>query len=106
MDDRAKLLNRLTHQAVVNVNIGSHACYVYISHTYVYRSRSLTEMGRVRISTRALAPNLNDSTPRVDLTWSCYSHADQACGVCDSCVLRLRAFQVAGIQDPIPYAAR
>ena len=39
-----------------------------------------------------------------DLTWSCYSRADQACGVCDSCVLRLRAFQAAGIQDPIPYA--
>ena len=41
-----------------------------------------------------------------DLTWSCYSRADQACGVCDSCVLRLRAFQAAGIQDPIPYALR
>jgi len=41
-----------------------------------------------------------------DLTWSCYSRADQACGVCDSCVLRLRAFQAAGIQDPIPYAVR
>ena len=40
-----------------------------------------------------------------DLTWSCYSRADQACGVCDSCALRLRAFQAAGIQDPIPYAA-
>lgn len=40
-----------------------------------------------------------------DLTWSCYSHADQACGVCDSCVLRLRAFQAAGVRDPIPYAA-
>ncbi|HVN20526.1 MAG TPA: 7-cyano-7-deazaguanine synthase QueC [Dongiaceae bacterium] len=41
-----------------------------------------------------------------DLTWSCYSRDDQACGVCDSCVLRLRAFAAAGIQDPIPYAAR
>lgn len=41
-----------------------------------------------------------------DLTWSCYSRADQACGVCDSCMLRLRAFQAAGIQDPIPYVAR
>ena len=41
-----------------------------------------------------------------DLTWSCYSRADQACGVCDSCVLRLRAFQAAGVQDPIPYVAR
>jgi 7-cyano-7-deazaguanine synthase len=41
-----------------------------------------------------------------DLTWSCYSRQDQACGVCDSCVLRLRAFEAAGVQDPIPYAAR
>ena len=41
-----------------------------------------------------------------DLTWSCYIREDQACGVCDSCVLRLRAFAAAGVQDPIPYAAR
>ena len=39
-----------------------------------------------------------------DLTWSCYSREDRACGVCDSCVLRLRAFAAAGVQDPIPYA--
>jgi 7-cyano-7-deazaguanine synthase len=38
-----------------------------------------------------------------DLTWSCYSHEDRACGVCDSCVLRLRAFHEAGATDPIPY---
>jgi 7-cyano-7-deazaguanine synthase len=38
-----------------------------------------------------------------DLTWSCYSSEDQACGVCDSCALRLRAFAAAGVQDPIPY---
>jgi len=41
-----------------------------------------------------------------DLTWSCYSREDQACGVCDSCVLRLRAFDAAGVRDPIPYAAK
>jgi 7-cyano-7-deazaguanine synthase len=40
-----------------------------------------------------------------DLTWSCYSREDNACGVCDSCVLRLRAFRDAGSVDPIPYAA-
>jgi 7-cyano-7-deazaguanine synthase len=40
-----------------------------------------------------------------DLTWSCYSREDSACGVCDSCVLRLRAFREAGSADPIPYAA-
>ena len=41
-----------------------------------------------------------------DLTWSCYSREDVACGVCESCVLRQRAFVSAGIQDPIAYAAR
>jgi 7-cyano-7-deazaguanine synthase len=39
-----------------------------------------------------------------DLTWSCYSRQDQACGVCDSCILRLRAFAAANASDPIPYA--
>jgi 7-cyano-7-deazaguanine synthase len=38
------------------------------------------------------------------LTWSCYSREDEACGVCDSCVLRMRAFRDAGAQDPISYA--
>ena len=40
------------------------------------------------------------------LTWSCYRDSDVACGVCDSCALRLRAFQEAGIADPIPYSNR
>lgn len=39
-----------------------------------------------------------------DLTWSCYSREDKACGKCESCVLRLRAFEGAGAKDPIPYA--
>jgi len=37
------------------------------------------------------------------VTWSCYSSDVAACGVCDSCVLRLRAFSQAGFTDPIPY---
>jgi 7-cyano-7-deazaguanine synthase len=38
------------------------------------------------------------------VSWSCYSGEAEACGVCESCVLRLRAFREAGAVDPIPYA--
>jgi 7-cyano-7-deazaguanine synthase len=37
------------------------------------------------------------------LTWSCYQESELACGKCDSCALRLRAFREAGASDPIPY---
>jgi 7-cyano-7-deazaguanine synthase len=37
------------------------------------------------------------------LTWSCYQESERACGNCDSCALRLRAFREAGVADPIPY---
>jgi 7-cyano-7-deazaguanine synthase len=39
------------------------------------------------------------------VSWSCYSGEREACGVCESCALRLRAFREAGSSDPVPYAA-
>jgi len=42
----------------------------------------------------------------LSLTWSCYQNEDEACGVCDSCALRLRGFQQAGIEDLIPYKVK
>lgn len=42
----------------------------------------------------------------LDKTWSCYKSEDVACGICDSCALRLRGFEQAGVEDPIPYKRR
>jgi 7-cyano-7-deazaguanine synthase len=42
----------------------------------------------------------------LEKTWSCYQSDDEACGVCDSCALRLRGFRLAGVEDPIPYKIR
>jgi len=40
------------------------------------------------------------------LTWSCYKESDIACGVCDSCALRLRGFASAGVEDSLKYAVK
>jgi 7-cyano-7-deazaguanine synthase len=40
------------------------------------------------------------------LTWSCYQKSRKACGLCESCMLRLRGFHEAGIEDPIPYSTK
>jgi len=45
-----------------------------------------------------------DLAAPLHLTWSCYRGEDVACGKCDSCRLRIRAFEAAGVPDPIPYA--
>ena len=74
--------------------------------------RAGTKEGRIEIVTPLIAMRkaeivtlgLELGAP-FDLTWSCYSREDRACGVCDSCVLRLRAFREAGAVDPIQYAA-
>src|SRR5579863_10272227 len=69
-----------------------------------------TKDGRIEIVTPLIAKRKSEIVilglelgAPLDLTWSCYSREDRACGVCDSCVLRLRAFQAAGAADPIAY---
>jgi 7-cyano-7-deazaguanine synthase len=42
----------------------------------------------------------------VHLTWSCYQNSRRACGLCESCMLRLRGFHEAGVEDPIPYSIK
>lgn len=41
-----------------------------------------------------------------EMTWSCYREESPACGTCDACAYRLKAFQEAGVKDPIEYAKR
>jgi len=75
--------------------------------------RTGTKEGRIRIEIPLIAMRkaeivrlgLELGAP-FDLTWSCYSREDQACGVCDSCVLRMRAFAAAGASDPVPYVTQ
>jgi 7-cyano-7-deazaguanine synthase len=73
--------------------------------------RAGTKDGKIQIVTPLIAMRKHEIVSLglelgapLDLTWSCYSREDRACGVCDSCVLRLRAFEQAGSRDPIPYA--
>jgi 7-cyano-7-deazaguanine synthase len=45
----------------------------------------------------------NDLSAPLEMTWSCYEREDRACGICDSCALRLRAFKELNQVDPIEY---
>jgi 7-cyano-7-deazaguanine synthase len=68
---------------------------------------------RIEIATPVIAMRKSEIIQRgieldapLHLTWSCYQGEDLACGLCDSCVLRLRAFEQAGRTDPIAYQAQ
>jgi len=65
---------------------------------------------RITIETPVIAMRKSEIVRRgielgapLHLTWSCYKESESACGNCDSCALRLRAFREAGVNDPIPY---
>lgn len=65
---------------------------------------------RITIETPVIAMRKSEIVRRgielgapLHLTWSCYRESESACGNCDSCALRLRAFREAGATDPIPY---
>ncbi len=60
----------------------------------------------IRLDKEAIVRRGLELQAPLHLTWSCYTGSDTACGACESCLLRLRGFARAGVEDPIPYAAR
>jgi 7-cyano-7-deazaguanine synthase len=73
--------------------------------------RTGTKDGEIRVETPLIAMRKNEIVrlgvelgAPFHVSWSCYSGETEACGICESCVLRLRAFREAGAVDPIPYA--
>ena len=58
----------------------------------------LVQMSKEQIVKKSLELNVP-----LEVTWSCYKSEDKACGVCDSCRLRLKGFELSRVEDPIPY---
>jgi len=75
------------------INLGTKA------ETHIEILRPLVELSKAEIVTKALELKVP-----LELTWSCYKNSDKACGVCDSCRLRLNGFKLANTNDPIAYA--
>lgn len=57
----------------------------------------------IRMSKAEIVRLAIDLKAPLHLTWSCYRGGDQACGHCDSCLIRLKGFSDAGVQDPVSY---
>ena len=60
----------------------------------------LVHLSKAQIVSKALELNVP-----LEHTWSCYKNEDEACGICDSCRLRLNGFKIANATDPIKYKA-
>jgi len=81
---------------------------------YVEAWNELIKVGMKNNDVRVVAPLINMSKAEIvregvklnaplELTWSCYEGREKACGVCDSCMLRLKGFREAGFKDPVEY---
>jgi 7-cyano-7-deazaguanine synthase len=96
--------------AVQQDSSGYPDCRPEYYHAFNQLIRVGTKEGRIAIETPLIGMRkveivrlgLELAAP-LDLSWSCYSGSESACGVCESCALRLRAFAEAGAVDPISY---
>jgi 7-cyano-7-deazaguanine synthase len=63
------------------------------------------EMPLVTLKKSQIVQKALELSVPLEHTWSCYQSEEEACGVCDSCRLRLKGFEEAGVVDPIAYAS-
>jgi len=102
--------NRVYIGAVEPDSSGYPDCRPVYYQAFQQLVRTGTRDGNIEIVTPLIASSkaqivrlgLECNAP-LDLTWSCYREEQEACGACESCVLRLRAFAAAGVPDPIAY---
>jgi 7-cyano-7-deazaguanine synthase len=102
----------------IGANAVDYSGYPDCRPEYIEAMQRVVELGTRRgvegRPIRIIAPILHDSKAAIvrrgldlgvplDLTWSCYQGRFRACGRCDSCQLRLRGFEEAGVEDPISY---
>ncbi len=76
----------------LSINLGTK------DDTLIVIERPLVNLSKADIVKEALKLGVN-----LAHTWSCYKNEDKACGVCDSCRLRLSGFERAGVSDPVAY---
>ncbi len=85
----------------------TEAFYAAFEATIAAGTRPETRIGirtpLIRLDKAAIVRRGRELEAPLHLTWSCYQDEDLACGVCESCRLRLRGFAAAGDVDPIPY---
>jgi len=75
-----------------SINLGTK------DETQIEIKMPLVHLQKSQIVKKAISINVP-----LELTWSCYKNEDKACGICDSCRLRLNGFKLAGVIDPIAY---
>ncbi len=114
----------LSWSEVINADaifIGANAIdfsgYPDCTKEYIEAWNNLIKVGMKNNGVRVVAPLIDMNKAEIikegaklgapfELTWSCYEGREKACGVCDSCMLRLKGFKEAGLKDPIEYESQ
>lgn len=102
----------------IGVQSGDHTGYPDCTPQFIEAMQAAVNIGTqtkkpIEIITPFVSMNKTDILKKglelgvpYEETWSCYSENDESCGVCSSCLSRLKAFADLGIKDPIAYASR